>query len=75
MRKTFSGSLEVQKALQTVSLCFIKDILGWEEVQLFDMTGIRTMLALGWVAAGFLYELGVTLEWADSVPNWLFTAR
>ncbi len=22
-------------------------------------------MALGWVAAGFLYELGVTLEWAE----------
>jgi len=47
------------------SFCFIKDILGWEEVQLLDMTGIRTMLALGWVAAGFLYELGVTLKWEE----------
>jgi hypothetical protein len=24
---------------------------------------VRTLLALGWVAAGFLYELGVSLEW------------
>lgn len=47
------------------SFCFVKDILGWEEVQLLDMTGIRTLLALGWVAAGFLYELGVTLEWEE----------
>ena len=23
------------------------------------------MVALGWVAAGFLYEMGVTLEWAE----------
>lgn len=47
------------------SFRFIKDTLGWEEVQLLDLTGIRTLLALGWVAAGFLYELGVTLEWAE----------
>jgi hypothetical protein len=47
------------------SFCFIKDILGWEEVQLLNMTGIRTLLALGWVAAGFLYELGVSLEWEE----------
>jgi hypothetical protein len=47
------------------SFCFIKDVLGWEEVQLLDLTGIRTLLALGWVAAGFLYELGVTLEWEE----------
>jgi hypothetical protein len=44
---------------------FSKDTLGWEEVQLLDLTGIRTLVALGWVAAGFLYELGVTLEWPE----------
>jgi hypothetical protein len=47
------------------SFRFIKDILGWEEVQLLNLEGIRTLLALGWVAAGFLYELGVTLEWEE----------
>jgi hypothetical protein len=47
------------------SFHFIKDILGWEEVQLLNLQGIRTLLALGWVAAGFLYELGVTLEWEE----------
>jgi len=41
---------------------FIKDVLGWEDVQLLDLEGIRTLLALGCVAAGFLYELGLTLE-------------
>jgi hypothetical protein len=41
---------------------FLKDVLGWEDVQLLDLEGIRTLLALGCVAAGFLYELGVTLE-------------
>lgn len=44
------------------SFRFIKDVLGWEDVQLLDLEGIRTLLALGCVAAGFLYELGVTLE-------------
>ena len=44
---------------------FIKQSLGWEEVQLLDLEGIRTLLALAWVAAGFLYELGVTLEWEE----------
>jgi hypothetical protein len=43
----------------------VEDTLGWEEVQLLDMTGIRTLLALGWVAAAFLYELGVTLDWEE----------
>ena len=47
------------------SFRFIKDTLGWEEVQLLDMTGIRTLLALGWVAAGFLYELGIALDWEE----------
>lgn len=42
---------------------FTKECLGWEDVQLLDLTGIRTLVALSWVAAGFLYELGVTLDW------------
>jgi hypothetical protein len=44
---------------------FTKDVLGWEDVQLMDLEGIRTLVALGWVAAGFLYELGVSLEWPE----------
>ena len=44
---------------------FTKDILGWEDVQLLDLDAIRTLVALGWVAAGFLYELGVTLNWPE----------
>ena len=47
------------------SFHFVKDTLGWEEVQLLNLTGIRTLLALGWVAAGFLYELGITLDWEE----------
>jgi hypothetical protein len=47
------------------SFRFVKDTLGWEEVQLLNLTGIRTLLALGWVAAGFLYELGITLDWEE----------
>jgi hypothetical protein len=47
------------------SFRFIKDMLGWEDVQLLDLAGVRTLLALGWVAAGFLYELGVTLAWQE----------
>lgn len=47
------------------SFKFTKDVLGWEEVQLLDFEGIRTLVALAWVAAGFLYELGVTLEWEE----------
>jgi hypothetical protein len=44
---------------------FTKAVLGWEDVQLLDLEAIRTLVALGWVAAGFLYELGVTLEWPE----------
>jgi hypothetical protein len=45
------------------SFKFTKDCLGWEEVQLLDLEGIRMLLALAWVAAGFLYRMGVTLQW------------
>jgi hypothetical protein len=31
---------------------------GWEEVQVLDWQALRTLVALGWVAAGFLYGLG-----------------
>ncbi len=47
------------------SFKFTKDCLGWEEVQVMDLEAVRTLVALAWVAAGFLYELGVTLEWAE----------
>jgi hypothetical protein len=42
-----------------------KECLGWEEVQVLDLRGIRTLVAMAWVVAGFLSQLGVTLEWAD----------
>jgi hypothetical protein len=45
------------------SFKFSKQCLGWEEVQVLSLEGIRTLVALAWVAAGFLYQLGVTLEW------------
>lgn len=44
---------------------FTKGVLGWEDVQLLDFDAVRTLVALGWVAAGFLYELGVTLDWPE----------
>ena len=44
---------------------FLKTCLGGEEVQVLDWQGIRTLVALAWVAAGFLYDLGVTFEWAE----------
>ena len=42
-----------------------KQCLGWEDVQVLKLEAVRRLVALGWVAAGFLYELGVTLEWAE----------
>jgi hypothetical protein len=47
------------------SFKFTKECLGWEEVQVMDLEAVRTLVALAWVAAGFLYELGVTLQWAE----------
>jgi hypothetical protein len=42
-----------------------KQCLGWEDVQVLKLDAVRTLVALGWVAAGFLYALGATLEWAE----------
>jgi hypothetical protein len=42
-----------------------KQCLGWEDVQLLDYEAVRLLVALGWVAAGFLYELGMSLEWPE----------
>ena len=46
------------------SCTFTKECLGWAEVQVMDVAAVRTLVALAWVAAGFLYERGVSLEWA-----------
>jgi hypothetical protein len=45
------------------SFKFTKACLGWEDVQVLDLDGIRMLVALAWVAAGFLYRMGVTLQW------------
>jgi hypothetical protein len=42
---------------------FIKQSLGWEEVQLLSLEAVRSLVALAAVAAGFLFEWGVSLEW------------
>ncbi len=47
------------------SFKFLKTCLGWEEVQVLGWQGIRTLVALAWVAAGFLFDLGVTFEWVE----------
>ena len=42
-----------------------KQCLGWEGVQVLAYDAVRLLVALGWVAAGFLFELGVSLDWAE----------
>jgi hypothetical protein len=42
-----------------------KTCLGWEEVQVLSYEAVRLLVALGWVAAGFLFDLGVSLEWGE----------
>lgn len=42
---------------------FIKQSLGWEEVQVLDLDKVRFLVAMAAVAAGFLFQWGVTLEW------------
>jgi Transposase DDE domain len=42
-----------------------KTCLGWEEVQVLSYAAVRLLVALGWVAAGFLFQFGVTLEWPE----------
>ena len=41
---------------------FIKDAFGIEEVQMLDFQAVRNLVALGWVAAGYLFHLGLTLD-------------
>jgi hypothetical protein len=42
-----------------------KECLGWEEVPVLDWQALQTLVALAWVAAGFLDQMGVTFQWAD----------
>lgn len=41
---------------------FIKSAFGIEEVQMLKLQAVRTLVALAWVAAGFLFRLGLTLD-------------
>jgi hypothetical protein len=41
---------------------FIKSAFGIEEVQMLKLHAVRTLVALAWVAAGFLFHLGLTLD-------------
>jgi len=40
-----------------------KETLGLESVQVLGYDAIRRLEALGWVALGYLLDLGVTLDW------------
>jgi hypothetical protein len=42
-----------------------KTCLGWEDVRVLDYDAIRLLVALGWVATGFLFDLGVGLDWPE----------
>ncbi len=42
-----------------------KACVGWEEVQVLDWQALQTLVALAWVTAGFLYQMGVTFQWAE----------
>jgi hypothetical protein len=41
---------------------FIKTVLGMESVQVLDFEAVRTLVAFAWVAAGFLFQLGLSLD-------------
>lgn len=41
---------------------FIKTSFGIEEVQMLSFEAIRRLVAFGWVAAGFLFHLGLSLD-------------
>jgi hypothetical protein len=42
---------------------FIKQSLGWEEVQVLSLEAVRFLVALAAVAAAFLFEWGASLDW------------
>jgi hypothetical protein len=41
---------------------FIKTSFGIGEVQMLSFEAVRLLVAYGWVAAGFLFHLGLTME-------------
>src|SRR5713226_9194330 len=66
-RKVRCASLPCIESVRSVedSFKFLKTCLGWEDVQVLDWQGIRTLVAFGCVAAGFLFDLGVTFDWVE----------
>jgi Transposase DDE domain len=41
---------------------FVKTCFGMEQVQMLSFEAVRTLVAFAWVAAGFLFHLGLTLD-------------
>ncbi len=41
---------------------FVKTCFGLEKVQVLTLEAVRTLVAFAWVAAGFLFHLGLTLD-------------
>lgn len=44
---------------------FTKECVNWEAVQVLKLAAVRRLVALAWVAAGFLYELGGSSDGAE----------
>lgn len=44
-----------------------KQLLGWEEVRVLEFEALRSLVALAWVAAAFVFEMGATLDWPEVV--------
>src|SRR6266568_4739667 len=52
-------------ALQDKHGNWIQGNLAQAEVQVLDWRALQTLVALAWVTAGFLYQMGVTFQWAE----------
>lgn len=44
---------------------FVKTCFGVEDVQMLHLEAVRRLVAYAWVAAGFLFHLGLTLDTAE----------
>lgn len=44
-----------------------KQLLGWEEVRVLEFEALRTLVAMAWVAAAFVFEMGASLDWPEVV--------
>ena len=44
---------------------FLKDGLGWEEIQIRDFNGIQNLLSLCFYVSAYLYEIGEEMAYDD----------